>query len=111
MPAKAAPGALAGDWRIVLAGKPGTAYEAAAIVDEPDLRFRVRVGGARNRADAPLALSVQLRAGTRPIDGAVTATAEIARPRIAIGNLLARLCLCSAHQQAARNLRHRPFTR
>jgi hypothetical protein len=90
MPAKAAPGALAGDWRIVLAGKPGAAYEAAAIVDEPELRYRVRLGGARNRADAPLTLSVQLRAGTRPIDAAATVTAEIARPRVAIGNLLAQ---------------------
>ena len=90
MPAKAAPGALAGDWRIVLAGQPGVAYEAAAIVDEPQLRYRLRVGGARNRADTPLTLSVQLGAGTRPVDGTVSVTAEIARPRVAIGNLLAQ---------------------
>ena len=90
MPAKATPGALAGNWRIVFTGEPGATYEAAAIVDEPELRYRLRVGGDRNRADAPLAVSVQLRAGTRPIDGAVTVDAEIARPRVAIGNLLAQ---------------------
>ena len=90
MPAKAAPGALAGNWRIALTGEPGVTYEAAGLVDEPELQYRVRLERARSRVDPPLRLAVQVWAGKRPVDGAVTVTAEIARPRVAIGNLLAQ---------------------
>lgn len=77
-----------GEWRMVIRGQPGVAYEAAAIVDEPQLDYRVSLGGGDHRVGQPLALDVRLSAGGRPIDKA-RITAHVARPTDSIGNLLA----------------------
>ncbi len=78
-----------GEWRLRLAGKPGTAYEVAAIVDQKDLRYQARLGSLRDQVGAPLGLAVQVLANRRPIDGPIAVTATITRPRVAIGNVLA----------------------
>jgi hypothetical protein len=88
-PATAAAGTLGGGWRLHIAGTPGVAYEAAALVDEPEFRYRARLGSLRNSVDGSLALSVEVRAGKRPVEGPLEVTALVARPRIALGNLLA----------------------
>ena len=88
-PAKGASGALSGDWKLRIVGARGVAYEAAAIVDEPELRFWARLGETRNQVDLPLSLTVEVRADKRPVDGPTSVTATVARPRVAIGNLLA----------------------
>ena len=77
-----------GEWRMVIRGQPGVAYEAAAIVDEPQLDYRVSLGGGDHRVGQPLALDVRLSTGGRPIDKA-RITARVARPTDSIGNLLA----------------------
>src|SRR5262245_20136782 len=58
------------------------------IVEEPRLQYSARLGEARNRVDSPLALTVDVRVDKQRVDGPVTATATIARPRVAVGNLL-----------------------
>lgn len=75
-----------GEWRLRISGKPGTAYEAAAIVDEKELHHQARL---ERLPDATLGLSVQVGRGRRTIDGPVAVTATIIRPRVAIGNVLA----------------------
>jgi hypothetical protein len=76
-----------GEWRLRISGKPGTAYEAAAIVDEKELHYQVRL---ERLSDATLGLTVQVGKGRRTIDGSVAVTATMTRPRVAIGNVLAK---------------------
>ena len=78
-------GPAPGAWRLKISGKPGTTYEAAAIVDDEELRYRARL----EPKDGQLALTVQMSRGTRPIEGPVTVTATVTRPRVAIGEVLA----------------------
>jgi hypothetical protein len=75
-----------GEWRVRISGKPGTAYEAAAIVDEKELHTRARLERLPNAA---LGLSVQVGKGRRTIDGPLAVTATLTRPRVAIGDVLA----------------------
>jgi hypothetical protein len=53
------------------------------------VRFWAHLGEAHNQVDLPLALTVEVRADKRPVDGPVSVTATVARPRVAVGNLLA----------------------
>ena len=75
-----------GEWRLRISGKPGTAYEAAAIVDEKELQYQARL---ERLPDARLGLTVEVRKGRRTIDGPVAVTATVTRPRVAIGDVLA----------------------
>ena len=77
-----------GEWQLRISGKTGTRYEAAAIVDEPQIRYRTRFGSIRNEVGSPLVLAVDVTADGRPIAGPVAVTATVTRPRIGIGNLL-----------------------
>ena len=56
-------------------------YQAAAIMDEPDLSCRVRLTEPRVRVGSPLSLVVDVNARQRPIDGRVTVTATVEQPR------------------------------
>jgi hypothetical protein len=76
-----------GEWRLRISGKPGTAYEAAAIVDEKEFHYQARL---ERLSDATLGLTVQFGKGRRTIDGSVAVTATMTRPRVAIGNVLAK---------------------
>ena len=89
LPANAAGGTVesGGEWRMVIRGRPGIAYEAAAIVDEPLVDYRAAVGEGDNTVGAPLPIQVQLSAGGRPIENA-TVTARVMRPTDSIGNLI-----------------------
>jgi hypothetical protein len=84
-------GGLSGEWEVRIGGQVGTAYEASAIVDEPALSYRVQLGALRNPVGAPLELSVQVFGEKRPIDGQVTATAVLERPRVSVANLLEQI--------------------
>ena len=81
-------GGLGGQWEVRIGGQLGTAYEASAIVDEAALSYRAQLGSLRNLVGSPLELAVQVLGEKSPVDGQVTLTAVIERPRIAIGNLL-----------------------
>ena len=81
-------------WQLRISGKPGTAYEAAAIIDEEELRYQARLEPLGGQAGAGLALAVQVSGGRRPIDGPVTVTATMTRPRVAIGDVLAAVKPC-----------------
>ena len=73
---------------MVIRGPSGTAYEAAAIVDEPQLDYRVSFSGRDHRVGGSLDLSVSLTVAGRPIDKA-RITARVERPTDSIGNVLA----------------------
>lgn len=75
-----------GEWRLRISGKPGTAYEAAAIIDEKELDYQVRL---ERLPDATLGLTVQVGRGGRTIEGPIAVTATMTRPRVAVGNVLA----------------------
>jgi von Willebrand factor type A domain len=89
LPANVTGGPLdpAGAWRMVIRGRPGTTYEAAAIVDEPQLDYRATVGPGDHVVGTPLVLEVSLSLQGRPVDGA-DVTATVLRPADSIGNLL-----------------------
>ena len=75
-----------GEWRVRISGKSGTAYEAAAIVDEKEIQYQARLD---RLPDATLGLIVQVGKGRRTIDGPMAVTATMTRPRVAIGDVLA----------------------
>jgi hypothetical protein len=81
-------GGLAGSWEVRVSGPSGAAYEASAIIDEVALSYRTQFGALRNLVGTPLELSVRVLGEKRPIDGRLTVTATVERPRIALGNLL-----------------------
>ena len=81
------PAGLGGQWEVRIAGKVGTHYEASAIVDEAALSYRAQLGALRNLVGSPLELVVQVFGEKRPIDGQVTVTAVLERPRVGIGNV------------------------
>ncbi len=78
----------AGEWHMVIRGRPGVAYEAAAIVDEPQFDYRVSIGPQDHIVGTPVELEVRLSAKGRPIDNA-SVSATVLRPTDSIGNLLA----------------------
>ncbi len=57
----------AGDWQMEIRGERGASYEAAVIVDEPQLGVRFAVGEGHPKVGRPLELSVQLLDGNRPL--------------------------------------------
>jgi hypothetical protein len=87
---KLGPAGLGGQWEVRIAGNLGTHYEASSIVDEAALSYRAQLGALRNPVGSPLDLAVQVFGEKRPIDGQVTVTAVLERPRVGIGNVLER---------------------
>jgi hypothetical protein len=81
-------GGVGGQWEVRIAGPLGAPYEASAIVDEAALSYRVQLGSLRNLVGSPLDLAVQVLGDKRPVDGRVSVTAVLERPRVAVGNLL-----------------------
>lgn len=77
-----------GEWRMVVRGHPGVAYEAAAIVDEPQINYRVAIGGGPYAVGQPLELEARLGTGEYAVEQ-VRVTASVMRPTDSIGNLLA----------------------
>jgi hypothetical protein len=87
-PINGLPDSASGEWRLRISGKPGTAYEAAAIIEDKELRYQVRF----ERTDgAPPSLVVQVSKNGRPTDGPISLTATLTRPRVAIGKVLATM--------------------
>jgi hypothetical protein len=87
-PARGSADALSGAWRLSITGPRGVAYQAAAIMDEPDLSYRVRLTEPRLRVGSPLTFVVEVKPRKRPLDGRMSVTATVEQPRIAIANLI-----------------------
>lgn len=78
----------AGDWRMQISGPRDTAYEAAAIVEEKDLKYEFKIGSAALVGD-PLPLSVKLTFDGLPVTDAQV-TAQVLAPKEALSNLLSK---------------------
>ena len=77
-----------GDWRMRITGPRGTAYQAAAIVDETLLEYDLSVGSENHVVGDSLRWTARLRFGDEPVTDA-TITAAILKPRQSMGTLLA----------------------
>ncbi len=91
LPAKGPTGVVtsAGRWRMTITGKPGIAYEAAAIVDTERLSYDGAFVARRFKVGDPVELVVRLSVNGRPLDGTVNARAALQGPGVAVGNVIA----------------------
>ena len=79
----------AGSWKMQIAGAKGTAYEAAGIVEEEDLKYEFTIAGKGRVVGDPLPLSVKLTYGGQPVTDA-RVTARVLAPTQALGTLLSK---------------------
>ena len=92
LPAAGPSGAIdsGGQWRLAIEGKPGVAYEAAAIIDEHRLRYDIAFGRPPVRVGEPLELKIRLSVDGKPVVGDMAVDAVLQRPRVALGSWLAK---------------------
>lgn len=86
-----APITAGGDWFMKITGESGASYEAAAIVDEPALKYDFSIGRKEYKAGDPLELDVKLHIGHNSVTDAQRVTARILKPRRGLGTLLSTL--------------------
>jgi hypothetical protein len=80
---------LAGsEWRLKIRGRPGVAYQAAAIVDDHRRSARARFARRDYRVGDALEVVLELRDGAQAMRDA-TVTATVLRPKDSAANLLA----------------------
>ncbi|HET7437467.1 MAG TPA: vWA domain-containing protein, partial [Thermoanaerobaculia bacterium] len=79
----------AGTWRLRITGPAGAAYEAAAIVDEEQLKYEFAIDGHDHVTGTPLPLRVKLTLAGQPVTDA-NVTARIRTPQIGLGTLLSK---------------------
>jgi hypothetical protein len=79
-----------GAWRMLVEGKPGSAYQAAAIVDEHDFGMDVTLTGKSRRAGEPQELTVQLLRGGQPFAAEFDVDVTLQVPKISVGTAIAR---------------------
>ncbi len=77
-----------GQWRMRIQGKKGTAYEAAAIVDETRLKYDLAFGSKNYRVGKALDLSLRISAEGKPIADDLQVTATVYVPPQSVGTLL-----------------------
>lgn len=78
----------AGNWTMRINGPDRTPYEAAAIVEEENLKYEFKTGSARLVGD-PLPLAVKVTFDGLPVTDA-NVTAQVLTPKEALSNLLSR---------------------
>lgn len=76
----------AGNWTMRISGSDPTQYEAAAIVEDQDLKYEFNMGSARLVGDS-LPLQVKVTFDGLPVTDA-NVTAQVLTPREALSNLL-----------------------
>lgn len=76
-----------GTWEVRIAGRPGTSYEAAAIVDEAVMKFDFSVGHSDYVVNTPLQLFVGVTADGLPVIDA-DVTARVLAPQQSLATLL-----------------------
>ncbi|MEA3410495.1 MAG: vWA domain-containing protein [Pseudomonadota bacterium] len=76
-----------GDWTLRIRGAKGTGYETAALVDEPDLEYRVSAGEHQHVGE-PIRLSADLSIRGQALEAPVQVTAVLSRPGDSLANLL-----------------------
>lgn len=79
-----------GEWHMRISGRGGTRYEAAAIVDEPNLRYRMGLDRKVYVVGDPLAIRMTVSVGGRPAAGPNRVVATVLKPGDSAGNLLSR---------------------
>ena len=77
-----------GDWKMIVTGTPNSKYEAAAIVEEPQLDYEFSLGRKDYVVGQPLELKVRLAYGGLPLTDANNVTAKILKPNQGLGTLL-----------------------
>jgi photosystem II stability/assembly factor-like uncharacterized protein len=77
-----------GEWKMIIRGDSNAPYEAAAIVEEPQLDYEFSLGGKDYVAGQPLELKVRLGYGGLPLTDANRVTARILKPNQGLGTLL-----------------------
>jgi hypothetical protein len=77
-----------GEWRLKIRGRPGVAFQAAAIVDDHRRSARARFARRDYRVGDALEVVLELRDGAHAMRGA-TVTATVLRPTDSVANLLA----------------------
>jgi hypothetical protein len=78
-----------GNWQLNINGTKGLQYEAAAIVEEDELKYEFAIAGRGRVVGDPLPLTVRLTFGGQPVTNA-RVTAEVLAPREALSNLLSK---------------------
>jgi hypothetical protein len=78
-----------GKWHMRIRGDKGAAYEAAAIVDETQLKYDLAFGSKFYRAGEALDLKLRIFAGGKPIPDDMQVTATVQVPSQSVGTLLA----------------------
>ena len=76
------------EWRLKIRGRPGVAYQAAAIVDDHRRAARARFARRDYRVGDALEVVLDLRDGAQAMREA-TVTATVLRPKDSVANLLA----------------------
>ena len=95
---------LAGsEWRLKIRGRPGVAYQAAAIVDDHRRSARARFARRDYRVGDALEVVLELRDGAQAMRDA-TVTATVLRPKDSAANLLA-----AYPARAEPTVRHEPL--
>jgi hypothetical protein len=77
-----------GTWRVRIAGKAMTAYEAAAIVDGGNINYDVWFDGRRPRVGSSLELIVRLATAGKPIPRNTRVTVRLTRPTTGLDRLI-----------------------
>ncbi|HSE15603.1 MAG TPA: VWA domain-containing protein [Pyrinomonadaceae bacterium] len=88
VPAASAPAiTAAGNWTMRITGPDKTAYEAAAIVEEKNLKYEFNIGSSAKLVGDPLPLQVKLTFDGLPVTDA-NVSAQVLSPREPLSNLL-----------------------
>lgn len=77
-----------GDWHMQISGKKGSLYEAAAIVEEPLLKYNCTFDKKNYVAGEPIELSVRLLLDGKPVTDTSSVSAQIFKPKMSIGTFL-----------------------
>ncbi|HYY55986.1 MAG TPA: hypothetical protein VE842_01580 [Pyrinomonadaceae bacterium] len=79
----------AGNWQMSISGPQGTSYEAAAIVEEEQLKYDFNVAGSGRVVGDPLPLSVRLTFAGQPVTDA-NVSARVLAPCQSLATLLSK---------------------
>ncbi len=80
-----------GTWQVRIKGRTGTAYEAAAIVDNGQLKYEAVFGAGRVTAGGPLDLTVRLRHAGTTIHKSARVTVTLLRPAKSAESIIATM--------------------
>ena len=77
-----------GNWTMRIRGEKGAAYEAAAIIDEPALKYDFFLARKDYSAGEPIMLTARLTFWRKPVTRECKVTARILKPGVGVSTLL-----------------------